>query len=106
MQSAHFLVLSTCPDRETARAIAARLVENRFAACVNMVRGVTSLYRWKGRIEEGEEILLLIKTTRGRYREVEECIRASHPYEVPEVIALGIEHGLASYLAWIGESCQ
>jgi periplasmic divalent cation tolerance protein len=106
MNDEHYVVLSTCPNRDSARAIAAAVIENRYAACVNMVPGLRSIYHWKGAIEESEEILLMIKTTRDRYQDVEACIRATHPYELPEVIALAVANGSANYLAWISESCQ
>ncbi len=99
-----YLVLCTCPDREAARAIAAALVEQQSAACVNILPGVSSVYRWQGRIEQDEEILLLIKTTRERYPDLERDLRARHPYEVPEIIAVPIDRGLPDYLRWIAES--
>lgn len=106
MEDAHYLVLTTCPDRDSARRVAAALIENKYAACVNMLPGVASIYQWKGRTEEAEEILLLVKTVGDRYQDVEACILATHPYELPEVIAIRIERGLSSYLGWVSESCQ
>ena len=106
MHDEYCVVFNTCPNRESARAIAMALIENRYAACVNLVPGLTSIYHWKGAVEEGEEVLLLIKTTRNRYPDVESCIRAGHPYELPEIIAVAVENGSANYLAWIGESIQ
>lgn len=98
------MVLSTCPDEATARAMASALVEARLAACVNIVPGLTSIYRWEGALEEGTEVLLLIKTTAGRYPEVETLIRERHPYRLAEIIAVPLAAGLPAYLAWIGES--
>lgn len=105
MSSEYCLVLNTCPDGQTARAIAAALVEERAAACVNIVPGVRSVYRWQGSIEEDEEQLLLIKTTSDKYPLVEQTIQGRHPYEVPEIIAVSLASGLPAYLSWIGESC-
>ncbi len=104
MDKACYLVLCTCPDRETARTIAAALVEREIAACVNILPGVTSIYRWQGQVEHGEETLLLIKTTRDRYPDLEQDIRARHPYEVPEIIAVPIDQGLPDYLRWVADS--
>lgn len=98
------VVFCTCPDRETARTIAAALVERQVAACVNLLPGVTSVYRWQGAVEQAEETLLLIKTTRDRYPDLEADIRARHPYEVPEIIAVPIDRGLPEYLRWIGDN--
>ena len=97
----HLLVLCTCPNRDTALGLARRLVEGRLAACVNVVDGLTSVYRWKQATQEDPEALMLIKTCGGRYRELEAAILKYHPYELPEVIAVQIERGLEGYLSWI-----
>ena len=95
------LVLTNCPDEATANAIALALVEEKFAACVNILPRVQSVYRWQGAVESASEIPLLIKSTVGRYAELEAAIRARHPYEVPEIIALPITQGLPAYLNWV-----
>jgi periplasmic divalent cation tolerance protein len=95
------LVLTTLPDSTSARTLAASLVEQRLAACVNILAPCSSVYRWQGKIEQAEEVPLLIKTTRDRYAALEAAIRAQHPYQLPELIAVRIEQGLAEYLAWI-----
>jgi len=95
------LVLSTCPDEDVGARIAATLVEERLAACVNRVPGIASTYRWQGKVCNDAEQLLLIKTTRARFDALRERIVALHPYELPEVIAVDIASGLAPYLAWI-----
>ena len=95
------LILSTVPDAETAERIASVLVEAKLAACVNILPAVRSVYRWRGAVEKAEENQLLIKTTAARYREVEEAIRAHHPYEVPEIIVLPVTGGLPAYLRWL-----
>ena len=97
----HQLVLCTCPDTETAGRLAAELVERRLAACVNIVPGVTSVYRWQGKIETESEVLLLVKTRSDRYQEVEEALLEHHPHELPEVVAVSLEQGLSGYLAWL-----
>ncbi|MEN3371676.1 divalent-cation tolerance protein CutA [Dechloromonas sp. ZS-1] len=95
------LVLTNCPDEATANAIALALVEEKFAACVNILPRVQSVYRWQGAVESASEIPLLIKSTVGCYAELEAAIRARHPYDVPEIIALPITQGLPAYLNWI-----
>jgi len=95
------VVLTNCPDEGVADRIARTLVEQGLAACVNRLAPVRSTYRWEGAVEQATETPLLVKTTRVRYAEVEQTIRALHPYEVPEIVALPIEAGLAAYLRWI-----
>lgn len=98
------MVLCTCPDRAVADGIATALLERRLAACVNRIEGVESIYRWEGKIERDQEHLLLIKTTAAAYRRVEELIVEMHPNDVPEVIGVSLEQGLARYLDWIADS--
>jgi periplasmic divalent cation tolerance protein len=95
------LVLTNLPDPESAEALAATLVENRLAACVNILPGCRSIYRWQGQVEHAEEIPLLIKTRAACYPALEAAIRAKHPYQTPEIIALPISQGLPDYLAWV-----
>ncbi|MDD5247985.1 MAG: divalent cation tolerance protein CutA [Rhodocyclaceae bacterium] len=95
------LVITHLPDEAAARALAARLIELRLAACVNMLAPCRSLYRWQGRIEDAQEVPLLIKTTAARYAALAAAIRASHPYELPEIIAVPVSRGLPEYLAWV-----
>jgi len=101
MQPEPIVVLSTCPDEATAERIARELVGSGLAACVNRLPGVHSTYRWQGQVRDEPEVLLTIKTTAARYAELEMRLKALHPYEVPEIIALPVRAGLASYLAWI-----
>jgi periplasmic divalent cation tolerance protein len=95
------LVFSTFPDEASARTAASRLVESGAAACANILPGLASIYRWQGRIEEAGEVLLLIKTTREAYPILESSLKACHPYELPEIVAVGTETGLPSYLEWV-----
>ncbi|MEW8028309.1 MAG: divalent-cation tolerance protein CutA [Candidatus Thiodiazotropha sp.] len=98
------LILCTAPDRETALKLSRSLLEQGLAACVNITSPVTSVYHWQGRLEQSDEILLLIKTTKQQYQNVEAMLRAQHPYELPEIIAVPVEQGLDDYLDWV-ERC-
>lgn len=98
------LVLTNLPDRPSAEALARELVEARLAACVNILPSCHSVYRWHAAIETAEEVPLLIKTSSERYAALEAAIRSHHPYEMPEVIAMPVRHGLPDYLAWVADS--
>jgi periplasmic divalent cation tolerance protein len=98
---ATYLVLTNLPDRESAERLARGVVDARVAACVNVLSPMRSVYRWKGAVETAEEYPVLIKTAADRYPELEQTIRALHPYELPEIVAVGIEAGLPAYLAWV-----
>ena len=100
------LVMTNLPDMPAAKAMAQQLVEQHLAACVNIMPGVHSVYRWQGALEEAGELSLLIKTTGSRYAELEAVIKAMHPYQVPEIIALPIVGGLPQYLDWIAEETK
>lgn len=95
------LVLTNLPDAASARILADHLVTARLAACVNILAPCRSVYRWQGAIEDAEEVPLLIKTTTARYAELEAAIRAGHPYELPEIVAVPLSRGLPAYLAWV-----
>ena len=95
------LVCCTAPDPDTARELARTLVEERLAACVNVVPGLRSLYRWQGKVHEDAEALLLLKTTAARYQALQERLRALHPYELPEIVAVPVSAGLPAYLEWV-----
>ena len=95
------LVIANCPDEACANRIALAVVEAGLAACVNLLPRVQSVYRWQGAVESASEVPLLIKTTAGRYTELETAIRELHPYDVPEIIALPIAQGLPAYLDWL-----
>ncbi|MHB1358155.1 MAG: divalent-cation tolerance protein CutA [Rhodocyclaceae bacterium] len=96
------LVLTNLPDEASAHSLATALIEAKLAACVNILAPCRSVYRWQGRIEDAAEVPLLIKTTAERYAALEAAIRAQHPYELPEIIAVPIERGLPDYLSWVG----
>ena len=95
------LVLTNLPDAESARVLADHVVAARLAACVNILAPCRSVYRWRGNIEQAEEVPLLIKTTAERYPALEVAIQARHPHELPEIVAVRLECGLPGYLAWI-----
>ena len=95
------LVITNCPDETIANAIALALVEEKLAACVNILPRVQSVYRWQGAVESASEVPLLIKTAADRYQALEAAIRTRHPYDTPEIIALPISQGLPAYLNWV-----
>jgi len=95
------LVLTNCPDEETANSIALAVVEAQLAACVNILPRVQSIYRWQGVVESATEIPLFIKSTAANYPALEKLIVGLHPYEIPEIIALPITQGLPAYLNWV-----
>jgi len=102
-ESDTLLVFTNLPDREAALELAHGLIERRLAACVNVLDGCTSVYRWKGDIEEADEVPVLVKTRTARYEELEAAIRELHPYELPEIVAVPVVRGLPDYLDWVGE---
>lgn len=102
--AAYWLVLTTCPDAESADRLAQVLVGRNLAACVNIQPQVRSIYRWQGRVEESAEHLLFIKTAAARYQELQDVIQANHPYELPEVMAVPIVAGSSEYLSWIHQT--
>lgn len=106
MQENHIVILCTVPDRESGARIGRTLVEERYAACVNLVPGLTSIYQWQGAVQEEPECLLVIKTTAARFEALAERLRSLHPYAVPEIIALPITAGHPAYLNWITESIE
>ena len=95
------LVFSNLPDQASAAKLAALLIEQRLAACVNVQAPCTSVYRWQGKVETATEVPIFIKTTRERYPALEAAIRAHHPYELPEIIAVPLVAGLPAYLEWV-----
>ena len=98
------IVLCTCADREQAERIADRLIEQHLAACVNILPGVQSIYRWQGAVESAAEVLILIKTDAAHSNQVQSTIASLHSYEVPEFLVLPVLGGSKAYLAWLGAS--
>jgi periplasmic divalent cation tolerance protein len=95
------LVLTNVPERAAAERLADLLVEQRLAACVNILAPCRSVYRWKDAVQHDEEHPMLMKTTAERYPALEQALRAAHPYELPEIIAVPVERGLPAYLEWV-----
>ncbi len=104
--SEYRVLLSTAPSRDEAQSIARALVERRLAACVNIAGPIQSVYRWKGEVEEGQEFLLIIKTTESLRSELQNAMAELHSYEVPELIEVKVDSGLPRYLAWIDDSVK
>lgn len=99
------VALCTFPDRDTAAALARTLVEERLAACVNLLPGARSIYRWQGEVEQAEEVVGIIKTTAAGLPALMERLRTLHPYDCPELIVLDAVAGLPAYLDWVRASC-
>jgi periplasmic divalent cation tolerance protein len=95
------VVLTNLPDHAAAMKLAQDLVARKLAACVNVLAACTSVYRWKGGIENTAEVPVLIKTRAERYADVEAAIRELHPYELPEIVAVPVVHGSDEYLQWV-----
>ncbi len=102
----HLLVLTTCPGSITAKQIANAVVSSNLAACVQTIPDIHSVFRWLNRTDSADEYLLLMKTTTKNYEALENKIRAMHPYELPEIIAVPITAGFTQYLDWIDNSTQ
>ncbi len=101
MDSQALVVYCSCPDQAIAERIAEAVVNERLAACVNLISGLTSIYRWEGQLQRDTELLLIIKTRSAVYPQLEARLRQLHPYQLPEIIALPIHTGSADYLNWI-----
>lgn len=100
------VVLCTCPDSACAARLAGGLVEHGLAACVNVIDGIRSIYRWQGEVSDDSETLMIIKTTGSRYPELQRWLERHHPYDVPEVIALDVSEGAPSYLEWVASQTR
>lgn len=100
------LVLTTAGSRDEAERLAHALVEQRIAACVNIIPGLTSVYRWKGQVESAEEVLMLMKTTASNLQRLEDSLRSLHSYEVPEFLVLQPDSASEAYLQWLLDSAS
>ncbi|KAJ8406722.1 hypothetical protein AAFF_G00296380 [Aldrovandia affinis] len=99
----HSAAFVTCPNEQVAKDLARGIVEKKLAACVNIIPKITSVYEWQGKIEEDNEVLLMIKTRSSKVSALAEYVRSNHPYEVAEVISLPIDQGNPPYLKWLGD---
>jgi periplasmic divalent cation tolerance protein len=102
----YIVVFITVPNKQEAETIARGLIRNKLAACVNMVPGIGSLFRWKGKVDRAREILLLVKTGRSKFKKLAAFVKSVHSYQVPEIIALPVVAGNNDYLSWIHESVE
>ena len=100
------IVYCTCPDQTTAKQISETVVTRQLAACVNSIPGLQSTYVWQGAVQTDQEWLLMIKTSSARYPALETAFRSTHPYELPEIIAVEAALGLPDYLQWVHDACS
>ncbi|MCD2450681.1 divalent-cation tolerance protein CutA [Methylicorpusculum oleiharenae] len=103
MSQNYQIIFCTCPDQQTATKLAHLLINQNLAACVNLLPGLTSVYRWQDKIETANEHLLLIKTRADFYSRIAKLIKCHHPYELPEIIAVTVDNGAPDYLQWIDQ---
>jgi periplasmic divalent cation tolerance protein len=106
MDNEYLVIFCTVPDEDIARKISNDLVNEKLAACCNIVRGIRSIYTWKNQICDDSEQLLIIKTKKNAYKKLEDKINNIHPYDVPEIIAISIDKGSEKYLKWINENVK
>jgi len=104
MKNKVIMVFATCPDTALARQFGQHLVGTGMAACVNVVPGASSIYRWQGEIQEDQEVMMIIKTVHERLAEITAWIQQNHPYDLPEVVAVPVEDGLNGYLQWVKDA--
>jgi len=97
------VVFVTVPDEETAEKISRDIVQNGLAACVNIIKDIRSIYMWEGKLEDGKELLLMIKTSSSAFKKLKDRIKTLHPYSVPEVIAIDVIDGNKDYINWVLE---
>lgn len=105
-ESQSIVVLITAPSAEKAAELGRAIVEERLAACANIVPGVRSIYRWEGKVCDDAEVLMVVKTQQALFDRLEARVKALHPYDCPEIIALPIVRGHAPYLQWIADSVE
>ena len=100
------MVICTFPNMEKARQIGTALVQMQLVACVNLIPGIQSIYRWEGKVEEQEEVMAFFKTSAAKYQEVEQKVIEMHPYELPELVVVELAGGLPAYLHWVLSSTK
>lgn len=103
MSAKYCMVFCTCPEMGTARTLAKQVIERRLGACVNILPAVESVYSWEGEVQSDSESLMLVKTLTETYPALERFLRETHPYELPEVIAVPLQQGSEAYLSWVRE---
>lgn len=106
MSHSGIVVFTTAPNETTAKKLARGLVAEKLAACVQLVPNIESIYHWKGELHEEKEVQLIIKTVQSAWPNIETYLKEHHPYEVPEIIALPISHGAATYLSWLASEVR
>lgn len=106
MASSVLFVFVSCPDSNTAEQLAKSLVDERCATCVNLIPEVASIYRWQGEVQQETEVMMICKTTRQAFPKLEEFIKAEHPYELPEIAAVGVDQGLPEFLKWVADGIE
>jgi periplasmic divalent cation tolerance protein len=99
-------VFVTCSSEKEARRIAKQLLDNKLIACANIINGVKSIFRWKGKIDEAKESLIIMKAAKSDLKDVEKTVKKLHSYEVPEIVALPLVWGSGDYLKWLGDSVK
>ena len=102
----YIMVFVTAPDEKTAAGIARTIVEERLAACANIVKDIRSIYRWQGKVEDEPEVLMIAKTRKGLFEALENRVRDMHPYEVPEIISAEVTQGSKPYLEWLSDAVE
>jgi periplasmic divalent cation tolerance protein len=100
-ESKYIVIFSTARNAEEASRIAKKLVSDRLVACVNIIPGIQSIYRWNDEVQNEQEVLMVMKTEKSKYQDVESAIKSLHSYEVPEIISLSLENGFEGYLEWM-----
>ena len=103
MMTEYIIVFITAPNEKEAACISQTIVGERLAACVNIIPSVRSIYRWQGRVEDEQEVLLIVKTKRALFERLKERVTALHTYSVPEILALPLAGGSEAYLNWLGQ---
>ena len=106
MRMTVLICFCTCPEPHTAGRVATALVEERLAACANILPGLRSIYRWQGQVEAADEVLLLLKTSPDRYPALQDRLRELHPHELPELLAVESTLGLPEYLRWVADETR
>lgn len=106
MPNDNYVVLTTLPNRQVAESIACKLVQQKLAACVNMISGLKSFFWWNGKLNKENEVLLVIKTSKNSLSRLEKQLKSIHPYQVPEIIGWPIKWGEKAYLDWVSTSTK